>query len=100
MAKLLGQFDTDRAAALHTLAAALARVAGRTGGRHANLGWSQAILVSADGGSPPTCTISFDDGATDLPGVRYMGGYTPTPGDVVEVRIRDGNPVVEGALAS
>jgi hypothetical protein len=61
--------------------------------------WRQALLVSSDGGTPPTLTISFDGGATPLAGVRYFASYTPVPGKVVEVLIRSGNPVVFGALA-
>jgi hypothetical protein len=59
----------------------------------------QATIVSSDGGSPPTCTISFD-GETGLSGVRYLASYTPAGGQLVEVLIRDGgNPFILGALA-
>jgi hypothetical protein len=96
-APLLGQFQVSRDAALRRLAGTLRRTGGDP-----NSGivpaLRQATLVSSDGGTPPTCTVTFD-GQTNTAGVRYLASYTPAAGHVVEVLVRAGDPFILGALA-
>jgi hypothetical protein len=98
-APLLGQFRVSRDDSLRRLAGTLRRAGGE--GLNASIVPSlrQATVVSSDGGSPPTCTITFDGGATFTPGVRYLASYTPAAGNVVEVLGRPGNPIILGTLA-
>lgn len=92
---LLGQFSVARAARVRRVVTTMRR----DGGGGSGLNLRQAVVVSVDGGSPPTCTITFD-GETNLPGVRRLKSYTPVVDELVEVLIRDGgNPFILGALA-
>lgn len=93
--RLLGQFSIPQAPALRRVATTIRREVGSGQG----LALRQATIVSSDGGSPPTCTISFD-GEISLAGVRRLKSYTPVVDELVEVLIRDGgNPFILGALA-
>jgi hypothetical protein len=36
-------------------------------------------------GTPPSVTINLSGDTTDIPGVRYQGGYSPVVGDTVDI---------------
>jgi hypothetical protein len=45
----------------------------------------QARVVTVEGGSPPTCTLSYDDvtPGPQVPGIRYADGFVLFPNDLV-----------------
>jgi hypothetical protein len=96
--RLLGQFEVTTAVAMRAFAGALRRASAPASGAGVVPILRQATIVSADGGTPSTVTITFD-GTKEIPGIRYLAHYTPTPGDVVEVVIRAGDPTVWGVKA-
>jgi hypothetical protein len=94
---LVGQFAVAHDAAATALAAKVRQVA--TIAAPAGIPTlRQARVVSSAAGPPPTCTITFD-GLINIAGIRYMASYTPTAGDVVELLVRPGNPIILGTLA-
>jgi hypothetical protein len=94
--RLLGQFDISQAPRLRKLATTLQQRAA-AGAQAPAL--RQAKVVSSNGGSPPTCTVKFDDGGVGAD-IRYLKSYTPAVNDIVEVLIRPGgNSFIFGVLA-
>lgn len=89
--RLLGQFDVGQAPGVRRLATTIRRTS-----RTPTLP-SQGKVTAVNGGSPPTCTVVFDDGDPAL--LRYLKSYTPTVNDIVEIRWRDGDPYILGTLA-
>lgn len=88
----------DHQAALRQTARAITAQA-RPMGRSVTPELEQAVVVSVDGGTPPTCTIQYD---TVTPGpvvplVRYM--LPPAAGDVVYVARLAGDVWVLGKLS-
>lgn len=59
--------------------------------------WRRATIVSYQGGSPPTCTVTWDD-VTNVPGIQFLWPYVPVGGDEVFTIGMDGLPVVGGKI--
>jgi hypothetical protein len=57
-----------------------------------------AHIVSNDGGTPPTCTVTWDEGVTNVAGIRYMSPYVPGSGDLVYTLGMDGIQWVVGKI--
>lgn len=56
-------------------------------------------IVSVDGGTPPTLTISIDN--TNITGVRYLDSYTPVAGhdNIWAATIGESDMIILGRLA-
>lgn len=59
----------------------------------------QGIVISSDGGTPPTCTVTFD-GVTNVAGIQYLEAYFPTVADLVVCVIIGGSTWILGDLAA
>lgn len=58
-----------------------------------------AIVTGVDAGPPATVTIRAHGSEVDIPGVRYVAGYSPAAEDIVYGRIVGTDFLVEGKLA-
>lgn len=47
------------------------------------LGLRQATVQAVVAGPPATVTVRFAGSTLDITGVRYLGSYAPTAGDVI-----------------
>jgi hypothetical protein len=59
----------------------------------------QCTVVSVDGGTPPTCTVTFD-GTTNVSSIRYLESYVPTAADVAYGVVISGTTWLLGTLAA
>lgn len=57
-----------------------------------------AKIVSSDGGSPPTVTLTWDAGTTNVAGIRYLWPYVPKTDDIVYTLGIDGVQWVVGKI--
>lgn len=56
-------------------------------------------VVTVDGTSPPSCTVTIGASQMPVPGVRLLDSYTPSGGDEVKIiRVGDDRWIL-GALA-
>jgi len=96
----VGQFTVPPSLAVHRAAAAVAKNT-QSGSQAAGIvpGLRQGTVVSYDGGTPPSCTVTFD-GTTNVPGVQYMSSYFPTAGDLVSCLTLNGTTQILGQLAA
>lgn len=91
----LRQFTAPTDAAVRAMAAQTAAALGdRNSIANAIPQWRRATIISNDGGSPPTCTLTWDKGVTSPGGIPFLSGYTPRAGDEVYTLGIDGVHVV------
>lgn len=96
----VGQFTVPSLAGVQTAAAQIA-TSTQTDAQAAGVvpSMRQATIVSLNGGTPPTCTVTFD-GITNVAGIRYMWPYTPVVGDVVNCIVQNGVTWIAGQLTT
>jgi hypothetical protein len=96
----VGQFTVPASA---TVQAAAAQIATSTQSTSETAGivpsLRQCTVVSADGGTPPTCTVTFD-GTTNVGGIRYLESYVPIAADVAYGVVISGTTWLLGTLAA
>jgi len=66
----------------------------------APVGRQYGVIVSTQGGTPPTVTITLAGSSTPIAGVRYELGYSPNVADTVIIDHVGTDVIVAGALAS
>jgi len=95
----VGQFTVPPSLAVHRAAAAVAKNT-QSGSQAAGIVPSlrQAQVVSIDGGTPPTVTVTFD-GTTNVPGIGYASSCVPQIGDIVYCDVLGGATWVMCKLA-
>lgn len=86
----VGQFVVPPTAGVDAAASQIA-AASQTGPVAAGIVPSlrKATVISNNGGTPPTCTITFD-GTTNVTGIQYVTSWDPVANDVVNCFILDG----------
>lgn len=57
-----------------------------------------AVVTAGATGNPPTCTVTWDAGTTNVAGIRYMWPYVPVVNDVVYTIGLDGVQWIVGKI--
>lgn len=59
----------------------------------------QGVIVSWQStATPPSATVTLSGDTAQIPGIQYSDGYTPVPGDVVQIAKQNGSLMIIGSL--
>lgn len=96
----VGQFSVPALSGVHAAAVQIA-VSTQSASQAAGLvpAYRQGVIISVDGGTPPSCTVTFD-GATNVAGVQFLDSYFPTVSDIVVCVVSGATAWILGQLAT